>query len=91
MRQEMLHRAEQVEAKPPALRVGGMDGPTREHFSKKRMAHVPRRIRIPQHTFQIGDHWLIIRIAKVRQRPPTILGVRFRQTDASPSCGEEGS
>src|SRR4051794_29584220 len=64
MREEVLHRAEQIESKAPALWLRSSYFLARQHFRKKRMAQVPRRILILKHTSQIGDHRLVIGLAQ---------------------------
>ena len=87
----MLHRPEQIEAKPPALGISRVDRAAAEHLRKKRMAHLPPRIRIAKHAAQIGHDRFVIRLAEIGERSASILRVGFREANPSPSRGVERS
>ncbi len=45
------------------------ESPTTEHLRKERMAHLPRRIRIPEQTAKVSEDRFIIRITTACQSP----------------------
>ncbi len=57
VRDEVLHRAEQVKAKTSAFWISRVNRAAAEHFREERMAHFPRRIRIPEHTAKVILLW----------------------------------
>ena len=84
MRNEMLHRTQQIETKPPTLRLRATYLAAGQHFCEKRMTHVPRRIGVAQHTAQISHDWLIVGITQIRKRIPSVFRIGLCQAHTGP-------
>ena len=75
VRQEVIHRTEEVRAKPSTLLIRCVNRAPLEHLRKEGMAHLASRICIAQGAAEKGNDRLVVGIAKLSQRAPTILGV----------------